>query len=328
VLPAELTDLLGRQYGTVSRHQLRQRVSDPLERADLCRLLRLRPLTSRVLAQPVHAPGPGRRLVTEVLDAGPSARLWSKTAATWWGFGRFRLTPVHVARRRSSSRPPAGAQLHEVRDLDPRDLTEHQGIPIARPERVIRWLAGAFAHRWSNRPDIALDKLGKTVDHAWREGLVDGRYLHELAERSGGKGRSGIVLLRQVLETRPPDYLPAGSGTEERFEALLPADARRQLRRQVSVYDRTPIGVLDYEAVTWPLAVEINGEQWHTSFADRTDDQERYARLLALGYSVLVLWQYDVWHDGATVRAAVERLLACPDPRPTLHRPTPAPWEL
>lgn len=328
MLPTALTDLLGRQYRAVSRAQLRLLVPDPLERDELRRVLDLRPLTSRVLAQPVHEPGPGRRLVTEVLDAGPGARLWSKTAATWWGFGRHRLSPVHVARPRSSSRPPAGAQLHEIRSLDPRDLTEHQGIPIARPELVIRWLAGALAHSWSNRPDIALDKLEKTVDHAWREGLVDGRYLHELAERTGGKGRSGIVLLRQALESRPPDYLPAGSGAEERFESLLPTASRARLRRQVRVYDHAPIGVIDYEALAWPLAVEINGEQWHTSFADRMADQERYERLLGLGYSVLVLWQYDVWHDGATVRTAVERLLACPDPRPAVHRPTPAPWDL
>lgn len=263
-----------------------------------------------------------------MLDAGPLGWLWSKTAATWWGLGRWRLTPVHVGRPRNSSRPPQGAQLHELRHVDPRDVTDHHGIPIARPERVLRWLAGALTHRWPTRPDIAYDRLARTVDHAWREGLVDGRYLHELAERTGGKGRSGIVVLREVLASRPPDYLPAGSGAEERFEALLPAEVRAQLRRQVSVYDHCPIGVLDYEARRWPLAIEINGEQWHTAFADREADRRRYERLLALGYSVLVLWQYDVWHDAGSVRAVVEHLLAHPDPVPTLHRPTPAPWEL
>lgn len=328
MLPPELTDLLGRQYRALSHHQFRGLVPDPLERRELSRILDLRPITSRVLGQPVHEPGPGRRLVTEVLDAGPGAVLWSKTATTWWGFGRERLAPIHVGRRRSSSRFPAGAQLHQLRELDCRDITEHQGIPIARPERLIRWLAGALIHRWPTRPDLALAKLEKTLDHAWREELIDGRYLHELAARSGGRGRSGIVLLRQALEERPPDYLPAGSGTEERFEEILPADLRRLLRRQASVYDHSPIGVVDYDVVRWPLVVEINGEQWHTSIADRTTDDERYGRLFDLGYSVCVFWQYDVWHDARTVRTALARLLRCPDPTPTLHRPTPAPWEL
>jgi very-short-patch-repair endonuclease len=328
VLPVEVTDLLGRQFQAISHHQLRERLPDPLERAEVRRRLDLRPITSRVLGQPVHDPGPGRRLITEVLDAGPEGWLWSKTAASWFGFGRWRLTPIHVGRPRSTSRPPGRAQLHQLRHVDPRDVTEHQGIPIARPELVLRWLAGALTHRWPTRPDIAHDRLAKTVDHAWREGLVDGRYLHELAERTGGRGRSGIVLLREVLATRPPDHLPAGSGTEERFERVLPARLRDQLRRQVSVHDHAPIGVVDYEARPWPLVVEINGEQWHTAFADRLADDQRYERLIALGYSVLVLWQYDVWHDVEVVRSVVEHLLAHPDPVPTLHRPTPAPWDL
>ena len=39
--------------------------------------------------------------------------------------------------------------------------------------------------------------------------------------RSGGRGRSGIVVLRTVLETRPVDYQPAGSRLEERFEEIV-----------------------------------------------------------------------------------------------------------
>lgn len=328
MLPPDVTELLGRQFRLISHHQLRQLVPDPLERRELRNRLDLQPLTSRVLGQPVYEPGPGRRLMTEVLDAGPAAVLWGKTSVTWWGFGRFRLSPIHVGRRRCNSRPPLHAQLHNVRHLDPRDVTEHQGIPIIRPERAIAWLAAMWTHRWSGRPDIVADKLAKTLDHAWREELIDGRYLHELAERSGGRGRSGIVALRKVLETRPPDYLPTGSGAESRFEEILPAGTLADLRRQVSVYDHSPIGVVDFEAVPWPLVIEINGEQWHSSWTDRQDDDRRYTRLLAKGYSVLVLWQYDVWHDAAVVQDAVTRLLAVPDPTPTLHRPTLAPWDL
>lgn len=328
MLPPAVTELLGNQYELIAHHQLRRLVPDPLERSELRIRLGLEPLTTRVLSRPVHESGPGRRLLTEVLDAGPGAVLWGKTAATWWGFGRFRLSPIHVGRPRSNSRPPQRAQLHNVRHLDPRDVTEHQGIPIIRPERTIAWLAAMWTHQWSGRPDIAADKLARSLDHAWREELIDGRYLHELAERSGGRGRSGIVALRTALETRPPGYLPTGSGAESRFEEILPWTALTQLRRQVAVYDHSPIGVVDYEAVPWPLVVEINGEQWHSTWTDRQHDEARYARLLDKGYSVLVLWQYDVWHDVDLVRDTVRTLLATRDLTPTLHRPTPAPWDL
>ncbi len=210
----------------------------------------------------------------------------------------------------------------------PSELTDLLGIPVARPELAIRWLAGAWTHRWPGHPEVVDERLGRTLDHAWREGLIDGRYLHELAARTGGRGRSGIVALRRALETRPPDYLPSGSGAEDRFEEVIRSQDLGRLRRQVSVYDEAPIGVVDYEASCWPLVVEINGEQWHTADVDRRADERRYARLLRLGYSVLVLWQYDVWHEPALVRGATGRLLDRRDPRPRLHRPTPAPWEL
>ncbi len=326
--PSELTDTLGRQYRLIAHRQLRSIVPDPLERRELQRRLDLRPITGRVLGQVIHEPGPGRRLMTEVLDAGAHAALWGKTATTWWGMTRFRLTPIHVGRLRGSSRPPAGAQLHNLRALACRDITEHRGIPIARPELAIRWLAGAWTHRWPDHPEIVDDKLGRTLDHAWRENLIDGRYLHELAERTGGRGRSGIVALRRALETRPADYLPTGSGAESRFEEIIRPQDLVRLRRQVAVSDDAPIGVTDYEARCRPLVIEINGEQWHTTEVDRRADDRRYDRLLAMGYSVLVLWQYDVWHEPGLVRAVTAQLLDQCDAVPRLHRPTPAPWQL
>ena len=75
------------------------------------------------------------------------------------------------------------------------------------------------------------------------------------------------------------------------------------------------------------MVVEINGEAWHSSLTDRAADNERYARFLDLGFSVVVFWEYDIWQDSRTVRAAMDRLIRRPDEKPTLHRPTPAPWE-
>jgi very-short-patch-repair endonuclease len=165
------------------------------------------------------------------------------------------------------------------------------------------------------------------LDHAWRQRLIDGPYLHDLASRSGGRGRSGIVVLRQVLDTRPPDYRPAGSRLEERFEEIVSPVVRSELRRQVTVDVEPVIRTVDHRLDRWPLIVEVNGEAWHTSLTDRAADAERYERMLELGFSVVVFWEYDVWHDHATVRRSLDHLLLNPDPVPTLHRPTPAPWD-
>ena len=135
------------------------------------------------------------------------------------------------------------------------------------------------------------------------------------------------MVLRELLEQRPPDYQPAGSRLEERFEEIVPWTVRRELRRQVTVDVEQAIRTVDFRLDTWPLIAEINGEAFHTSLTDRAADDVRYDRLLELGFSVVVWWEYDVWHDQATIPTVMLDLLRNPDQQPTLHRPTRAPWE-
>ncbi|MGK2929239.1 MAG: hypothetical protein ACSLFO_06635 [Acidimicrobiales bacterium] len=198
-------------------------------------------------------------------------------------------------------------------------------MPISRPEATVLWLAGMLTHRFGH--EVAFPRTEVVLDHAWRQRLIHGQYIHDLADRCGGRGRSGIVVLRQALETRPPDYQPAGSRLEERFESNLTSRVRDDLERQVTVDVEPVIRTVDYRARNWPLIVEINGETFHTSLTDRSADSERYEHFLSNGFSVAVFWEYDIWHDSSTVRWALDRIHRHPDAVPTLHRPTKAPWE-
>jgi len=324
VLPDDVLDLLRCQAGVVARHQIRAVVGAQRDRRRIYHHPDLEAVTPRVLRHRAASPSAEQRLQQAVLDAGPGAAVWGKTAATWWGFGRDRLAPVHVAVPRTRKNAAPACQLHVIGSLPSRDLTRHHDVPIARPELVVLWLAGAWTHRFGH--EIALERTGRVLDQAWRQRLIDGRYIHELAARSGGRGRSGIVVFRQALEPRPPAYQPAGSALEERFEGLLPPSLRRRLRRQVTVDVEPVVRTVDYRVEGLPLVVEINGETWHSSLTDRTEDDRRYEHLRSLGLSVVVLWEHDIWHDAVTVRDAMLRLTARPDAEPTLHRPTPAPW--
>lgn len=259
-----------------------------------------------------------------VLDAGPRGALWGKSGASHWGITRYRRLPAHVGVLRTRIRGVRAGQIHLLRSLDECDVTTHLDIPVSRPERTVLWLAGMYTHRYGH--EIGADRTAVSLDQAWRQRLIDGNALHALAERSGGKGRSGIVILRELLETRPPDYQPAGSHLEERFEHIIPSTVANALDRQVTVDAEAAIRTVDFRLRRWPLVVEINGEAFHSSLSDRAHDDDRYARLLELGFSVVVFWEYDVWHDAATVGAVMQHLFHHPDAVPTLHRPTPAPW--
>lgn len=326
MLPEHVIQLLQTQSGVVARHQIRELEPDRHARRSIYADVHLELTTRRVFRHRAVPPSQDQTLMTSILDAGPGAILWGKSAATRWGFGRNRLLPPHVAvprRRRSSA--GAHGQTHILTTLLERDCTHVAGIPIARPELVVLWMAGAFTHRFGH--EIALERTEVALDQAWRQRLVDGRYIHELADRSGGRGRSGIIVLRQALERRPPDYQPAGSRLEERFESIVGAQIAGRLDRQATV-DITPvIRTVDFLHRDRPLIVEINGEAFHSSLTDRAADDERYQRLLALGFSVVVFWEHDVWNDAESIRRSMERLASQPDPRPMLHRPTKAPWE-
>lgn len=263
-----------------------------------------------------------------VLDVDEGAGLWGKSGAALWGFGRFRSATPHVGTPRTAVRGERLGQVHLLRHLEPGAMTTHLDIPVGRPEETVLWLAGMWTHRWGPGGfDIAVARTAATLDHAWRSRLIDGNRIHALCERSGGRGRSGIVVFREVLRTRPPGYKPAGSALEDRFESTLPSTLRDDLERQVGVGgEDAPIGVVDYRHRRRPLLLEINGEAVHSPITARNADAERYAGLVAAGFEVMVVWEYDVFHQPHRIVAALGEVLAGPF-EPRVIRPTRAPWE-
>jgi very-short-patch-repair endonuclease len=190
-------------------------------------------------------------------------------------------------------------------------------------------MAGMWTHRWGPAGlELAVERTGRTIDHAWRMGLINGARMHELCERSGGRGRSGIVALRRVLEDRPPNYRPSGSALEDRFESILPAELRGRLERQVAVGRVDgPVGTVDYRHRRHPLIVEVNGDVFHTSHSDRKADAQRYASLVEAGFAVMVVWEHDVFHQPKPIVDALEAFEHAPFEARVI-RPTRAPWEL
>jgi very-short-patch-repair endonuclease len=322
VLPGSILDLFADQYSVVGRHQLREHCS-PGERRRLVRHADIEPIGPRVLRHRAGVPDLGQQLLTPVLDAGRGALLWGRAATHWWGFGRFRAFPVHVAKPKDGTRGPHLGIVHTTRTIDPElDITSHRGIPIVRPERLLLWLARADTERYGH--EVGALRLERTLDHAWREGLVDGHRIHDLAVRCSGKGNSGIVILRELLESRPPDYRPTDSNLEKRWEEAVGAMAR-SFRRQIVLGGDAPIGRFDQVHVDRPLVVEIHSEKFHTMPSDIANDERRLDALVSAGFGVVVYWEHDIWHDAGTVRRTLADILRRP-PVAAVFRPTPAPY--
>jgi very-short-patch-repair endonuclease len=323
MLPGSVVHLLERQYSLVATHQLRADCT-PAERRRCRRDPYLEPLGPRVLRHRAAPPQLGQQLLAPVLDAGPDAVLWGYAATQWWGFGRFRSFPVDVARRPCNAGRDFLGRLHQTSTLRPEvDLTVHRGIPIARPERLILWLAREFTARYGH--ELGALRLERTIDHAWRARLLSPTVIHRLAEERAGKGNAGIVVLRRLLETRPVDYRPTDSNLEARWEEVVGTMAT-QFRRQVVIGGEEPIGRFDAVHELRPLVVEVHSEAFHTMPSDIERDEDRISRLLAAGYSIVIYWEFDIWHDAPAVRSSLRHILDHPTDRPTVHRPTPTPY--
>ena len=85
-----------------------------------------------------------------VLAAGEGAVLSHLAAAVHWRMWRRRWEGIDVLVP-ASRRPRPGFRVHRVRNLDRRDVTIYQGIPITTPARTLVDLAGTLtAHQLAN----------------------------------------------------------------------------------------------------------------------------------------------------------------------------------
>src|SRR5262245_40841937 len=189
-------------------------------------------------------------LMCAVLDAGPGAVLSHGAAAAWWGLPGFDLRPIDVTRPRGLTGAPATVadRVHDVLTLATAQVTVLEGIPIVRPERLILELC-ATAHP---------ARAERALDTGWAKGLYSGESLRRIHSDLAASGRSGIVLMRELLAARPPGWVPPASNLEARFMAVAREAGLGEWRRQVDVgSDHRWCGRVDFVSTVLPLIVEV-----------------------------------------------------------------------
>jgi very-short-patch-repair endonuclease len=255
----------GRQHGVITSAQLaaaglgRRGVSDRVRTGRLHSLYR-----------GVYAVGHGRlsqegRWLAAVLAAGDGAALSHLAAAVHWKIWRRRWDGIDVIVP-GQRRAKAGIRIHRCRNLDPRDTTTHQGIPITTPARTLVDLAGTLtAHQLANVIHEAAFR-NRFDETKTREAMTraNGRPLATLhaALRAHASGSAGT---RSALEDR---FLETWTGPEPRVNTHVNGI-------EVDLY--------------WPeqaLAIEIDGPG-HARPRTRADDERRDEALERAGLTVV-----------------------------------------
>lgn len=215
--------------------------------------------------------------------------------------GRDALPPVDVFRSQGHTRLRRTGCRSGTRTLDEdQDLQRVGGLLTTTPLRTALDLGRLLRRGEAIGALDALRRVGRleTVDLS--------------AELRRFKGARGVVQLRQLVPLSDPR---AESPAESRSRLLL-VDADLPAP-EVQWEVRNDFGVVVYRLdLAYPdikLAIEYDGEEFHTSQEDRTHDEMRRAYLRRLGWTFVILTRKDVYvADPAAaniVRAERDRLL-------------------
>ena len=216
-----------------------------------------------------------------------------ESSAAIWRLPGFRIHPLHVVHLIGPNRVTSSlGTVHTSSHLPASHRAVQDGIPVTAPARTLFDLA----------PRVHPLRMARLVDAAWAMRLVSGQTLHAALADHAERGRPGIQVMREILADRPMTYRPPDSNLEARFQEIAHSAGITTLRRQVDTGGDSWVGRVDFRDATRPLAIEIDSERFHGSLSAQQDDERRRQRLVAAGFIVLQVPEFDVWHRSAIVR--------------------------
>jgi very-short-patch-repair endonuclease len=172
-------------------------------------------------------------------------------------------------------RPQAGLRVRTCRNLDPRDVTVVNRIPVTTVARVL--------------VDLTDDMDAEAIARVMHEAA----YLNKLdlaatrAALARANGRRNVKVLEAAIELHLSGSAGTRSRLEQRFRRLVAGAGLPQPRHNVIVNGFE----VDF---TWPrLVVEIDGPG-HRRARTRVDDRIKDAALRAAGHTVLRFTEADI----------------------------------
>lgn len=237
-----------------------------------------------------------------VLRAGADAVVSHRGAARLWRIEGFDRAPVEISVPRGHRRRPRNGVVHEVRDLDRRDLARRSGLRVTNPARTlvdVGAVAGAVA-------------LEVAVDDVLRRGLTTVDRLQEVAARLGRSGRSGPPSVQGLLAARQRLDQVTDSGFETRLLRILRRAGLPAPRTQHVLLDGDGRLVMRFDAayVQERVGIEADSERWHMDRQRFVADRTKRAVAESLGWRVLAFTHHHVTRDEGFVADAVRRTLA------------------
>jgi hypothetical protein len=222
---------------------------------------RLHPLYRGVYAVGHNRLSQEARWLAAVLAAGPNAALSHTAGARHWQIWRRRPEQIDVlvpGQRRARK----GVVVHRTRELDPRDVTSHRGIPITTVARTLVDLSAVLTPH----------QLANVIHEAAYRNRFNESATRAAMERAVGRP---LTNLHAALQAHASGSAGTRSDLEDRFLATASETPRVNTKIEVDFY--------------WPdqnLVVEIDGPG-HDRPRTKAEDAQRDEALKRAGIHVV-----------------------------------------
>lgn len=243
-----------------------------------------------------------QRLWIACLRAGGEAIVSHRAAARLWEIEGFDRTPVEISVPRGHRRRPRDGIVHQVRDMDRRDLARRGGLRVTNPARTMVDIGGLV-------PAAAFEVA---VDDVLRRGLTTVERLAETTYRLGRRGRSGPATARELLIDRQQIDDLTDTGFETRLMRILRRAGLPVPTTQHPLHRPDGRFVMRFDAayVVEQVGIEADSERWHMDRARFVADRTKRAIAESVGWRVLAFTNHHVKHEESFVADAVGRTLA------------------
>lgn len=220
-----------------------------------------------------HAPlSPEAKALAAVPACGEGAALRRLSAARLYGCSRFPAPLIEVVSPRR--RKVSGARVRHCRSLDPRDVTDFDGIPVTTAHRMFVDLAEALTPH----------QLANVIHEAAYRRRFDLQETRAAIERANGRRNL------KRLEAAIAIHLTGSSGTKSRAERIF----RRLVEPEEPLSNVTVEGIeVDFFFPERRLVVEIDDPSHGRPRSTREDALERRV-LEAAGYTLLRFTNHEV----------------------------------
>ncbi len=237
-------------------------------------------------------------VVAAVLSIGDVAAASHNTAAYLWDMTSSRPAEIEVITHRHDRVHRDGFVVHESKDLTTGDMTIIDGIPVTIPARTLVDL-GASA---------PLGMVGRCLDTALREAKLTLHEVQRLIKRVARPGRTGIRVIRLLVEERMALTDLTESALEDLFRSVVLRSGLPVPGAQFEVCDPdgTFVGRFDFAYPRNRALIELDSEKWHMDPDAFQRDREKQNRAHALGWTVYRF----TWRQLTTTPQAVISTLA------------------